>query len=231
MSCFDPFGETNSLRCQNVHPVVYQPRTLPNLRAVANDLVEGPEDIVVRHKSDARDLVFERVFRLLIRIPNSRIESWTVFRRERSWAVPDSDDPGAVLRHCRWDMKIDLDLRTWETSVPSALAATTFYVTEVASAPLGSPFASLDAQLQHGIGLTPRAHPESGSWQELSLWRAVDWGVVDLTWLITMENLQVEDVAFVIARMIESIIGGVIRQPDVSMLKMIYRWTPYLTLS
>lgn len=46
-----------------------------------------------------------------------------------------------------------------------------------------------------------------GIWGELSIYRAFDWGVVDMTWSISQHNEECEAAAFNIAALIQELVA------------------------
>ncbi len=232
LQCFDPFGQTNARQCANVHEPVAQPMTLVFQYATAGEMAQGPSSVLVRHLQDGNEYGFERIFRLLVRVPNKRVESWALYRRAREWDETDDIDPGCVLRHVVWDAAVDMANQTWLVGAGPTLAAVTRYVNAAECVDFGRLFGPLDRALVNGFVLSNRPRTQMPTWQEISLWRSRDWGLIDLAWHSTMENAAAEAAGFDVAGGIE----GALRRSEtagtlVQTMKMVYPATPYLVLS
>lgn len=220
----------------NAQNVVYEEKgvlrsnTFGCTMATANEIVFGPEDIFVCHTATDNDQHFERILRVLIRVPNRRVESWAVFRPEREW----QDDHGepvetpCVLRHSTWDIKADRLSEPWKSGKGPTVFTKTRHVAEDHCRALAQQFTHLDSILVSGVQIetSSRSYDEI-KWQEISIYRAFDWGVTDMTWHFSRRNLQAELAAFDLARSIEETID---KGPHGSVWKMTmpYPPSPYL---
>jgi hypothetical protein len=108
----------------------------------------------------------------------------------------------------------------------------TRFVSAHACAPLRPLFQALDKSILEGISLSSRPRPEYPTWQELSVWRALDWGLVDVTWLVVQQNRVVERHMLDLTTEIDHILEHAKSEPiEVAVFRMVYSWTPYLVLS
>ncbi len=201
--------------------------------ALANDLVQGPEAIRISKEYGSREYAFECIFRVLTIKPNQRRESWSVFRREREWSITPEDDAACLLRHAIWDNAADETNRSWERGDGPTVSINTRYVDASRCDRLGAAFQTLDEIIVGGLALDVRLDIDHSQWQELSLFRSLDWGSLDTTWHVSRQNERCEAAVFTLSRIIEEILAEENDRSDthVAIMKMIYPLTPYLPLA
>src|SRR3569832_2718737 len=86
------YGQTNSRRVQITNRVILGAGTLSNIQATANDLILGPNAIFVQRNPSDSLKHLERILHIVVRVPNSRIQSWSVFRQDREWEADRGED-------------------------------------------------------------------------------------------------------------------------------------------
>jgi len=227
------YGQTNSRRVQITNRVILGAGTLSNIQATANDLILGPNAIFVQRNPSDSLKHFERILHIVGRVPNSRIQSWSVFRQDREWEADRGEDHyGWVLANAAWDKKTDLTTQPWKSGRGPTMLSKIRYVTDPYCAPLIPLIRTLDSILLSGVTLNTRNKADKPSWSEFSFIRLLDSASIDLTWNSFYENLHCEKAGFSITRAIETIIEEHQSKnlDSIELLKMSYERSPYLPI-
>jgi len=178
----------------------FGPRTLPYLRARANEIVAGPEYLLTRHSDE--ETIWECAFKTIIQVPNRAVRAWSIFvpANERE----ENGDAAMVLRTSCWRTDVDLREQTWTTtdepSVDSQLG-----VFRDGLSTIVRHLAELDGLVYSGAGLDPRPIPVE--WEELSLERLFAGGAWRLTIGPDVSNQMLEKLAHSLSEDIESLLA------------------------
>ncbi len=220
----------------NAAAVVYErnkglpPATFGFLLGRALDLATGPDMVLIRHDPEATERAFELIFRLLLRRRDGGIESWMIFRREREWQYPADDvDQGCILWYSTWEHTLDRANVEQTFSPCPTVRITVHYVSERESRALGSHIQTVDGILGSGVSIGEVARPHPPVWRELSLWRSLDWGKIDITWNASRGCVEVERALAGLSSQISEILRG--KQParnEIAAIKLLFGHSAYL---
>lgn len=208
----DLIGQTNARSAKATTPPVFEPGKFLHVRSVADQLVRGPDAILLRHGAAGREYAFERIARIVIDTPNRRLDSWAVFRR------------------ATWDVGADLASQSRDRGRIPHTSSVTQYISMSYDKDLRDAMAPVDESITAGISFTLRPLPEIMKWDEVSLSRALDWGLVDLTWNASVTNDALERSLITLKDTIDRILGalGASSTGAVESMTMVYEPSPYL---
>jgi hypothetical protein len=173
---------------------------------IAQALVLGPNAVFVRRNLDdykrLRD--FERVLQVVRRDRGRGLTAWTVYSQDREWyREREEEHTGCVL---------SLSQRLKYKELPDGLVMPNFstviwYMDEEYIAPLNQRIIELDKLITSGIAIAKRDSTEELNWRELSIFRAFDWGTIDITWNSAMSNTRLEAALLVLQDGIEVLLA------------------------
>ena len=200
--------------------------SLMHAREVANCLIDGPWGLIVQRRSADRERFFERVLRITRRVPNERLEAWSLYRREREWDTHSARRHGCVVRHARWETADDLARRPWMEGKGPTIVVEMRYVPARQCAALASAILALDHVLVTGVALTRRRERPRPKWFEFSVLRLRDSATFDLLWNSSLANEACEAAAASVERTLTGIMAA--DPVPVAQLRQVFDWTPYL---
>lgn len=217
---------TNARFHRNIEPIIAEEGSLLRFRIVADTFIAGPADLFVLRTSALHEhkRQYERILHISLRIADTVLSSWAIYRQEREWETDiGKESVGMVLRRSKWDIKADLSSHSYRIiGAQPTISITTRYVDEASCTSLISSILELDRMLISGVSLNERSEFDQYEWHELAIFRALDWGILNLAWNFFRENVAVEELVFRITKEIDDVLDKVGDHKVIELIEMLY---------
>lgn len=169
--------------------------------AASYGIVNGPSEIEAIVAGQPTS--FELAFRVVRRLPMKSLTSWSVFEVSDDAFIHPG---GCLIRKATWNREY-LRLREEDHDPLDSVNSSLRFVSAMNAQSIEARLLSLDAALG-------QAHFEKGAeweagdhWEEISLFRFLDWGTVDISWNSSVLNKNWEEQASRVEEQIESLIA------------------------